>query len=319
LTDTAHMSGKTGMSGKISSNFISLRVLIPMLIVLAMLLLLGYLISNEAQREADNVYMEFQSSQMDTAMRLQSSIERDVRLGLRDRLQLDFSELSLRPEVHVALLTDENNMVIASSRLSLLGKDLAQVAEKYSAQPWLIRFQGGDIDDLTIKQSVFTESKAILVSAPVRLDTPGSGLALNKLGKLCIYTDVTLPLAVHAAHIRTQVQQLMIGFVGLALLIGMLLHWTVTHRVVKLLRSAQRVGEGQLNTISGVAGPDEIGQLGLAFDAMVHKMAHSSAQLRKLSLAIEQSPNSRPCRSASPSNPRSWRNRQGRCPTVGDG
>ncbi|MFZ2540351.1 MAG: EAL domain-containing protein [Gallionella sp.] len=280
------------MPGKISSKVISLRVLIPLLIVLAMLLLLAYVLNQEARRETENVYAEHQASQMNTAMRLQASIERDVRVGLLDWLQLGFSELSVRPEIRVALLADEHSKVIASTRLNLVGLDLAQVAEQYSAQAWLTGILGGDAAGLTIRQTVFAEHNAILLSAPVRLDMPGSGLSQNKLGKLYIYTDVTLPLARHAAHIRTQMQQLMVGFIGLALLIGIVLHWTVTRRVVKLLRGALRVGEGKLNTIAGVAGPDEIGQLGLAFDGMARKMAQSSAQLRKLSLAVEQSPNS---------------------------
>jgi len=292
LTEMSHMSGKIGMSGRISSKIISLRVLIPLLIVLAMLLLLVYVFKQEMRHEIENVYAGHQADQMDTAMHLQASIERDVRVGMQDRLQLDFSELSVRPEVRVAVLADGNNKVIASTRLSLVGKDLAQVAEQYSAQAWLTEFQPGDMAGMTIRQSVFTGSNAILISAPVRLDAPGSGLSQNKLGKLCIYTDVTLPLARNAYHIRTQMQQLLIGFISLALLTGMLLHWTVTRRVVKLLRGALRVGEGKLDTIAGVAGPDEIGRLGLAFDSMVRKMAQSSAQIRTLSLAVEQSPNS---------------------------
>ena len=195
MTEMSHMSGKIGMSGRISSKIISLRVLIPLLIVLAMLLLLVYVFKQEMRHEIENVYAGHQADQMDTAMHLQASIERDVRVGMQDRLQLDFSELSVRPEVRVAVLADGNNKVIASTRLSLVGKDLAQVAEQYSAQAWLTEFQPGDMAGMTIRQSVFTGSNAILISAPVRLDAPGSGLSQNKLGKLCIYTDVTLPLA----------------------------------------------------------------------------------------------------------------------------
>lgn len=286
------MSGKIGMTGKISNRIISLRVLIPLLIVLMVLLLLAYVFRQNMLLETENVYAEYQASQMETAMRLQASIERDVRVGLRNRLQQGFSELSVRPEVRVALLADENNKVIASTRLSLIGMDLAQVAEQFTAQDWLTASHGGDATELTIRQSVYPERKAMLIAAPVRLEAPDSGLRLNKFGKLCIYTDVSLPLAWHASHIRMQMQRLLIGFIGLALLIGLLLHLIVTRRVVKLLRSARQVGEGKLDTVAGVAGPDEIGRLGLAFDAMVQKMARSSAQIRKLSLAVEQSPNS---------------------------
>ena len=275
----------------IRSKLISLRVFIPFLIMLAMLLLLAYVYQQQIQRETESVYAEFKASQLNITMRLQSRIERDVRIGMR-RLQLDFSELSVRPELHIALLTDENNRVIASTQLSLIGKDLAQVAEQYAVQICLTENSPGEPNKLAIKQVTIPEAKAILITAPVLLDVPGSGMALNRFGKICSYNDLTLPLARRVVRVKMQMQLLLIGFFSLALLIGVVLHWTVTRRVVKLLSIAERVGDGKLNIVSGVTGPDEIGRLGLAVDGMVIKMARSSAQLRKLSLAVEQSPNS---------------------------
>ena len=285
------MTDRLHIFSRIRNKIISLRVLIPLLIVLAMLLLLGYVYAHDKQRETEIVYDEYQASQLDMAARLQAGIERDVRVGLRDRLQQSFSELSVKPEVRVAMLVDEKNQVIASTRLSLIGANLRQVEQQYSAQIWLMPLPAKDAAEMTIAQTVFKERNAILVIAPVRLDVPGSGLAQNKLGRLLIYTDVTVPLAKHHAYARMQFRQLLIGFISLVLLIGILLHWTVTRRVSRLLRVAERVGDGKLNTISLVSGSDEIGRLGIAFDSMVQKMARSSTQISKLSRAVEQSPN----------------------------
>jgi diguanylate cyclase (GGDEF)-like protein/PAS domain S-box-containing protein len=210
---------------------------------------------------------------------------------LQERVQPSFSELSIKPEVRVALLADEKDQVIAATRLSLIGKHLGQIAQQFSTQDLSMKLPAKDIAGMTIKQIVLTERNAIMVIAPVRLETTGGGLALNKLGKLFIYTDVTGPLAEHHALIKTRMQQLLIGFIGLALLVGILLHWIVTRRVVRLLRVAERVGDGKLNTISGITGPDEIGLLGVALDDMVHNMSRSSMQIRKLLRAVEQSQN----------------------------
>ena len=276
---------------RIVNRAISLRVLIPLLDIGVMLLLLNYVFTHDMQRETEVVYDAFQKQQMDIAARLQASIEHDFRVGLRERLRLSFSELSIKPEIRVALLADENNQVIAATRLSLIGKHLGQIAQQFSTQDLLTRLPAKDIAGMTIKQIVLTERNAIMVVAPVRLETTGGGLVQNKLGKLFIYTDVTGPLAEHHALIKTRMLQLLFGFIGLALLVGILLHWIVTRRVVRLLRAAERVGDGKLNSISGVTGPDEIGLLGVAFDDMVHKMARSSMQIRKLLRAVEQSQN----------------------------
>ena len=285
------MTEQRQIFSRIRNKIISLRVLIPFLDLVAMLLLLGYVFAHERQLETEIVYDEYQDSQMEISARLQASIERDVRAGLGERLQQSFSELSVKPEVRVAMLMDEKNQVIASTRLSLIGTNLRQAAEQYSMQTWLMPLTAKDAAEMTITQTVFRERNAILVIAPVRLDAPGGGLTQNKLGRLLIYTDVTVPLASHQAHAKMQIMQLLIGFISLVLLVGILLHWTVTRRVLRLLRVAERVGDGKLNTLSGVAGPDEIGRLGVAFDGMVQKMARSSAQIRKLSRAVEQSPN----------------------------
>lgn len=280
------------LSGNINQRLLSLRVLIPMIIVLAMALLLIYVFEQERQHATQSVYKEYQRSQMNIAIRMQSSIEHDIRDGLQDRPQTYFSELSVRPEFRIALLTDENNTIIASTRMALIGMNLAQAIEKFAVPNWLMISDTADQNELAIQQTVLTASNAILLTAPVRLDKLGDGLALHKDGKLYLYTDVALPLAQRAAYDMAQLQKQIIGFTSIALLIGLLLHWTVTRRVVKLLRGAQRVGDGKLNTIGGVSGPDEIGRLGIAFDGMVKKMARNSAQIRKLSSAVEQSPNS---------------------------
>jgi diguanylate cyclase (GGDEF)-like protein/PAS domain S-box-containing protein len=279
------------MLGRIFNKVISLRVLIPLLILLVVLLLMGFVFDMDVKRESEFVYDEYQRRQMDTAVALQASIERDVRVGLAERLQQSFSELSIVPEVRVALLADEQDQVIASTRMSLIGTSLMQAAQQLSAQDWLKAPPAEDNEEMTIKQTVYRERNAILVAAPVRMDVPGIALARNKIGRLFIYTDVTVPLAGRYLHVKKETQRLLVGFISLALLIGLLLHWTVTRRVVKLLHAAELVGEGNLNEFAAVGGADEIGRLGAAFDGMVQKMARSSTQIRKLSRAVEQSPN----------------------------
>ncbi|MBI3479604.1 MAG: EAL domain-containing protein [Nitrosomonadales bacterium] len=285
------MTEPLDMLGGVSNKIVSLRVLIPLLILLMVLLLLGFVFRQDMRQEADFVYEAYQQRQMDTAVHLQAGIEYYVRVGLPERLQQSFSELSTVPEVRVAMLEDERGRIIASTRLSLIGANLRQVTQQLAAQEWLPALQAADISGMGIKQTVNRERNAILVMVPVRMDAPET-LAQGRIGRLFIYTDVSVPLSRRYLHSRAQVQQMLLGFISLALLISLLLHWTVTRRVVKLLRSAQRVGRGKLNTVARVAGPDEIGRLGQAFDGMVRNMARSSVQIRKLSRAVEQSPNS---------------------------
>ena len=275
----------------IASVFFSLRVMIPLLTILAALLLLLYMYTREVQLDTQKIYAEYKASQMNIAIRLQSRLERDLRVGALDWSQRDFSELSVRPEFRAAMLADEHDKILASSRLALIGMDLATVIAQYPAQDWLKGVLAGNLNDLIIRQNVVAESNAILIVAPVRMDLPENGLDLSQVGKVLMYTDVTLPLAKQAAHRMREYLKLFMGYLSLSLLVGMLLHLQVTRRIMKLLRGALRIGEGKLNTTSGVSGLDEIGQLGVTFDDMTRKMKQSSMQIRKLSRAVEQSPN----------------------------
>ena len=284
---------------RLSNKIISLRVLIPMLMLLSVLLLLGFVFGMNLQRETEFVYDEYQRRQMNTAVSMQADIERDVRLGLRERLQQSFSQLSLEPEIRVALLADERDRVIASTRLSLIGANLLQALQQLSpkgelqlsTREWAEEMSAEDKEVFSIKQTVHSEHNAILVVAPVRMDEPSTTFTRSKIGRLFIYTDVTVPLAREYFHIKNEMQRLLIGFISLALVIGFLLHRTVTRRVVKLLHAAEQVGQGKLKDITVADGPDEIGRLGAAFDGMVKKLAQSTEQIRKLSRAVEQSPN----------------------------
>jgi diguanylate cyclase (GGDEF)-like protein/PAS domain S-box-containing protein len=279
------------MTGWISHKVFSLRVLVPLLFVPTFLVVLGYIYEQQIRREADVVYREYQTGQMDIAGDMQASIERDMRIGLQEPIQQHFSELSLRPEVLVGFLVDDSGKIIASTRLSLIGKSMEQAVKQFPAYAWMNKFPADNLSEMLIQQAVFRERNAILVSAPVRLSTAGAGLAQGGIGKLLIHTDVTVPLAEHTVYVRLQIMRLVAGLAGAVLLVAFLLNWVVTRRLLRLLRAAERVGDGKLNTVSGVAGWDEIGRLGSAFDGMVQKMTQSSAQIRKLSRAVEQSPN----------------------------
>jgi len=279
------------MSGWVSHKAFSLRVLVPMLFVPSFLVVLGFIYGQQIQREADEVYREYKNGQLDIAGEMQASIERDLRTGSDIPIQQHLSKLSLRPEVLVGFLVDDQDRIIASTRLFYIGKTLEQAAQRFSAQSWLNEFPEDNFHEMLIHQAVYRDRNAILVSAPIRLNTTDAGLTRGSIGKLLIYTDVTVPLAKHAIYVRSQILRLVAGLSAAAFLVAFLLHWVVTRRLLKLLRAAEHVSDGNLDIVSGVAGLDEIGRLGTVFDSMLKKMAQSSTQVRKLSRAVEQSPN----------------------------
>lgn len=276
------------MTGK---PYLSMRLLIPLVIMLTMLLVLAFLYRHSLELETEQVYHEYQTRQLELAVGLQGSVEREMRAGDMASVQNALSELGANPEVRVALLADAQGRVIASSRLAMVGRTLDQVESDFAVHqvfPGLRPF-----DQLvTIHQQVSREHHALLVRVPVRLDIAAEGLNISKAGLAVVYSDIHHVLLDRRLHVRTQMQNLAASLCALALLIGLLLHWVITRRIVRLFEASQRVAAGDLAAVSQVVGGDEIGRLGHAFDAMVEELARSTEQVRKLSRAVEQSPNS---------------------------
>jgi putative nucleotidyltransferase with HDIG domain len=87
---------------------------------------------------------------------------------------------------------------------------------------------------------------------------------------------------------RTQMVLLFAGTMLCALLLGWLIARTITRPVSRLVAAANGVAGGDLSSRSHVEGPDEIGALGRAFDAMAERLQRQHlATVRALTSAID--------------------------------
>jgi putative nucleotidyltransferase with HDIG domain len=87
---------------------------------------------------------------------------------------------------------------------------------------------------------------------------------------------------------RTQMVTLFAGVMLCALLLGWLIARTITMPIFRLVTAANGVAGGDLSARSRVHGPDEIGALGTAFDAMAERLQRQHlATVRALTSAID--------------------------------
>jgi putative nucleotidyltransferase with HDIG domain len=87
---------------------------------------------------------------------------------------------------------------------------------------------------------------------------------------------------------RSQMVTLFAGTMLCALLLGWLIARTITTPVFRLVTAANGVAAGDLSSRSRVQGPDEIGALGQAFDAMAERLQRQHlATVRALTSAID--------------------------------
>jgi putative nucleotidyltransferase with HDIG domain len=110
-------------------------------------------------------------------------------------------------------------------------------------------------------------------------------------GETAGYTSVALPSSFifnAQAATRERMVALFAAAIGVALIIGWLISRTITRPVSKIVAAANAVGRGDLSVRSGVTGGDEIGVLGIAFDAMTERLQNQLlSTVRALTSAID--------------------------------
>ncbi|XID92780.1 sensor histidine kinase [Paenibacillaceae bacterium WGS1546] len=73
--------------------------------------------------------------------------------------------------------------------------------------------------------------------------------------------------------VRSSMTLVIVGFVGLAMLLNVVVAFRVTHPLRKLSRLMRKVEQGELRVTFPVTGQDEVGRLGGAFNTMVSKLS----------------------------------------------
>ena len=206
------------------------------------------------------------------------------------RVRAEFSVLSAMPDIRQAMLVDERGKIIASARVSQTGSDLdTQLhGSPYAADLLNMRLKGWV--GMAGVTEVATDKKAVFALYPVQMDISGDQLRPEKTGMLFLLKDISPALQVKHAESTAWLMRTGMLLGGMALAVGLILHFLVSRRIGKLVRAAKRVSAGDLNVTTNLIGTDEIAELGATFDSMVRSLAESSEQVRKLSRAVEQAP-----------------------------
>jgi PAS domain S-box-containing protein len=109
------------------------------------------------------------------------------------------------------------------------------------------------------------------------------GSAENVLfeGSLFLAYDLKRYKAEARAHVLQQSLYWAGWVTALALAMWLVFHFLLTRRTARLVDAAEQLAAGNLATRSGLKGPDELGRLSRAFDAMALEVADTQTRLRQ--------------------------------------
>jgi diguanylate cyclase (GGDEF)-like protein/PAS domain S-box-containing protein len=261
---------------------VSIRYGIPLLIVVFTAVLAMYTVHRDWDAAEATVRGEAIAQMARRLAVLQKQIHHALHSADRERVVQEMTLLASAQEPRVAVLTDDNAVVIGATKSEWVGRPLAEAAGSqwpgWRGEPLAAivdRVRAGSAGELYLASA----GRLLFGIYPVQLADHGAGPARPRVGVLIVQED----LAGRLAHARRKAEKNwveMIGvLVGLAGVLGVLIHVLVSRRINALVNAAQQVAAGNLRARANLHGNDEVASLGRAFDSMTEKVANTQLQL----------------------------------------
>ncbi len=263
---------------------VSIRYGIPFVIVVFTAVLGAYTVQKEWGAAEAVVRGEAVSQMISRITLLQQHLRYSYATGDHDRIAQEMSLLGSAPEQHFAILADDTAIVVGATNGEWVGRPLAEVARAQWPR-WPDEPLQAIID--RVRAQLFGElflaagGRYVLGVYPVKLDARADALPPKRVGVLVVQRDLLHQLA-HARRTVEKHRLEMVGvLIGLAGVLGVLIHLLVTRRLNALLIATQGFSGGNLEVRAGLRGRDEVAGLGRAFDRMTEQVADSQRQLER--------------------------------------
>ena len=194
------------------------------------------------------------------------------------------SQIGTAPLLKLALLTDENNVILLSTRFELRQRHVNQTIAAPSL-PYIKtirKTQGGQV-------IISVDRQSILAIYPVILGSVPGEILPSRLGVLFLEYDLSRlkQQAWNDAAKSSLIYGLAIAI--LSTILWLLFDKILTKRVNKLVKVSQDLAKGNLDTRANLPGSDELSQIATAFDQMaaeIQKSTETSHQNQELKHAL---------------------------------
>ncbi|MGH8527456.1 MAG: HAMP domain-containing protein, partial [Gammaproteobacteria bacterium] len=257
---------------------VSLRYGIPLLIVVFTAVLAAYTVQKEWGAAEAVVRGEGVSQMVSRIAMLQKQFSHAFATGDRKRITQEMSLLGSALEPQFAILADDADIVLGATKSEWVGRSLSEAARAQWPR-WPSEPLQAIIDRVRAQLSgelfLAAAGRYVLGVYPVKLDTRADAPAPKRVGVLIMQRDLSRQLA-QARRTVGQHRAEMVGVLaGLAVVLGILIHFFVTRRVSALLDATQQFAAGKREARTDLRGTDEVASLGRAFNHMAEQVANS--------------------------------------------
>jgi PAS domain S-box-containing protein len=254
---------------------LSLRLLVPLLLLAYACFFGLYTLRRDVTLREQQVEEHIREDVTQRMTHLQGTLDYLLRTDQLEAAREELAGLGSNPDLRVGLLLDDQQKVMASTRLALIG----QPAEK--AWPALTRPEAlAQMATARERMSgdVRVKGEEVVGYYPITLKMGDQGL---RVGFLYLQYDLSqLKAAQRYRAERSALRaSLLLGLI--AGLMGLIFHFALGQRVQRLESAARRLAGGELHARAGLYGVDELGTLGRAFDEMAERISQDQEALRR--------------------------------------
>ncbi len=262
---------------------VRLRLWLPMVVIGVSLLAFAVLLFMEWRAFDNNLQRFAHVIARDKLLHNQRDLEAVIRRGDGTGADGVVTELPLDPTIDRAVLVDDNNQVLSSTRLAWKGKAAATVVPEWPAD--LIeqaRTSQREVLDLSITQ------RRLLALAPVALALRPGQVRAQRQGVLLIVFDLTPLVARTWGHFRAQA----LFFCAVVLTLAAVVLWSLRQRVLQpmqaLRQAMQGIGQGDFSHLPQWRGRGDFQQLGQALQDMAHQLQTQRQALQESEARFRQ-------------------------------
>jgi diguanylate cyclase (GGDEF)-like protein/PAS domain S-box-containing protein len=219
---------------------------------------------------------------LDRMTLLQKQFNNAIVKSQYERIAQEMSFLSSGPEPQIAMLADDAGLVLGATNEAWLDQSLIKVARTqwpdWLGEPFeaiINRVQRQFAGELFLVGT----GRYLLGVYPVMMSVRADSLTAEQVGIMVVQRDLSQQLDRARRIVGKQWVEIISVLAGLAVMLGLLIHFLVTRRLYTLLNVTQRFAAGNLAVRSKLRGKDEVAILGHAFDHMAEQVADTQKQL----------------------------------------
>lgn len=208
--------------------------------------------------------------------RLQSSLEYLLLKSDIEGARREVAILAFNHDYTVAVVTDDQDAVIAATQRAWLGRRVAEVLPGFESVE-----AARAARERQARITIAADRNALLAYAGIQLGSSAQELRTSRVGRLFLEYDMRRAKARAINDIVNHSMYWAVWVTALAAGLWIAFHFMLTRRAERLVRAAEQIAAGDLRARSGLTGRDELGRLSRALDSMATKVGDTQDRLRE--------------------------------------